>query len=69
MFGRNNNPEESRFETEQIKTDGPIPCHIITDKETGVQYLYAWGGAGGGVTPLLDENGQVVIKSRKNRSL
>ncbi|GAB3061156.1 DUF6440 family protein [Salinicoccus sesuvii] len=62
MFGRNDDSEEARFVTEQMKTDGAIPCHVITDKETGVQYLYAWGGAGGGLTPLLDENGQITVK-------
>lgn len=62
MFGKSSESKESRFESEQVKSDGAILCHVITDKETGVQYLYAWGGTAGGVTPLLDENGQVIIK-------
>lgn len=34
---------------------------ILVDTETGVNYLYVSGGSGGGVTPLLDAQGQVVI--------
>jgi hypothetical protein len=34
---------------------------IIVDKETGVNYLYVCRGYGGGLTPLLDENGKPVI--------
>lgn len=65
MFGKskdNSEVREVRFETKDMKADGPVLCYIITDKETGVQYLYTWGGNGGGVTPLLDENGNVSIK-------
>lgn len=35
---------------------------IIVDKETGVHYLLYLRGQAGGITPLLDENGEVVIK-------
>lgn len=35
---------------------------IIVDKETGVHYLIIKSGAGVGITPLLDEKGNVVIK-------
>lgn len=34
---------------------------ILVDKETGVNYLFFQAGYAGGVTPLLDENGNVVI--------
>lgn len=34
---------------------------ILLDKETGVNYLFFQAGYAGGVTPLLDENGNVVI--------
>ena len=34
---------------------------IIIDKETGVNYLYVCCGYGGGLTPLLDENGKPII--------
>ncbi|UXU59649.1 DUF6440 family protein [Staphylococcus agnetis] len=31
----------------------------LTDRETGIQYLSNRAGAGTGITPLLDENGNV----------
>ena len=34
---------------------------VIIDKETGVNYLYVCRGYGGGLTPLLDENGKPII--------
>ena len=34
---------------------------IIVDRETGVNYLYAWSGGGGGLTPLLAREGKPVI--------
>ena len=34
---------------------------ILADTETGVQYLYFGNGYGGGLTPLLDAQGQPVL--------
>ncbi len=34
---------------------------IYVDNETGVHYLFITDGYGGGLTPLLDENGRPVI--------
>ena len=34
---------------------------IYVDKETGVNYLFAQIGYGGGLTPLLDTDGKPVI--------
>ncbi len=34
---------------------------IIVDKETGVNYLIWKSGYAGGITPLLDAEGKVVI--------
>lgn len=34
---------------------------IIVDTQTGVNYLFVSEGYGGGLTPLLDENGKPVI--------
>jgi hypothetical protein len=36
-------------------------AEILVDTETGVNYLVVSTGFGGGVTPLLDSNGKVVI--------
>lgn len=34
---------------------------ILVDKETGVNYMYASSGYGGGITPLLNRDGSPVI--------
>ena len=34
---------------------------ILVDKETGVNYVYASAGYGGGITPLLNRDGTPVI--------
>ena len=35
--------------------------YILVDKQTGVNYLYAASGYGGGLTVLLDKEGKPVI--------
>ena len=35
---------------------------VITDNETGVQYLYVSRGYGGGLTVLVDETGKPLVK-------
>ncbi len=35
---------------------------IWVDKLTGVNYLYRQSGYSGGLTPLLDSEGKVVVK-------
>jgi len=34
---------------------------IIVDRVTGVNYLFATYGEAGGITPLLDKNGYVIV--------
>ena len=34
---------------------------ILVDRETGVNYLFATSGAGGGITPLLGPDGKPVV--------
>ena len=41
--------------------------YILVDKETGVNYLYASGSYGGGVTPLLNRDGTPVITPVPNK--
>lgn len=51
---------EKRFE--KLYSQGSIGgVEIWLDKFTGVQYLYLWGGSGGGATPLLGRDGRPVI--------
>lgn len=46
--------------TEQLPELGQIT--ILVDTTTGVNYIQTWVGTGGGITPLLDANGDVVIE-------
>ncbi|AJD89771.1 hypothetical protein JMA_04540 [Jeotgalibacillus malaysiensis] len=55
--------EVDRFEVKSVQD---IPSlgriTILVDRETGVHYMQTWVGTGGGVTPLLDEHGKVIIE-------
>ncbi len=44
----------------QLRDDGNRM--ILVDRETGVHYLLWKSGYGAGITPLLDEEGKVVVK-------
>lgn len=55
--------KETRFSVENMGTQDAIMANIITDKETGVQYLLAvYPSLGSGLTPLLDAEGKPLIK-------
>lgn len=50
---------DERFK--KVYTQGKMTVmEIWEDQETGIQYLYHYAGYSGGMTPLLDENGQPV---------
>ena len=56
--------KEERFEVvfrdgSQLKDAGTR--QILVDKETGVHYLVWRSGYAGGITPLLDSEGNVVV--------
>lgn len=54
--------DEKRF----IKTysQGALTgSEIWVDRETGVNYLYHFSGYSGGLTPLLDREGRLIITS------
>ena len=56
---------EERFEVvfsdgSQLKDSGMR--QILMDRETGVNYLVWKSGYAGGITPLLDSEGNVVIR-------
>ncbi len=58
MFG---NKKEKRFivkDEQGIQLGG---IQIIVDTVTGVNYLMTVGSGPSGITPLLDQNGDVVI--------
>ena len=51
---------DKRFE--KIYSQGKLSgMEIWVDTETGVNYIYSFSGYGGGITPLLDKEGKVVI--------
>lgn len=51
---------EERFE--KIYSQGKVNgTEIWVDKETGVNYLFHIAGYAGGLTPLLDKNGNPII--------
>ncbi len=59
------NDIERRFIVEKAKLEAPkfdgFSIRIITDTETGVQYLFAMSGYGGGLTALLDADGKPLV--------
>ena len=53
--------KERRFEKIYSQSTMMGNATILVDKETGVNYLYCQSGYSGGLTPLLDSEGKVVI--------
>lgn len=50
---------EKRFIRQYSQDLGGIT--IFVDRQTGVNYLYVQNGYGGGLTPLLNRDGSLVI--------
>ena len=47
---------------EKVYSQGTLDVfEIWLDKETGVNYIWHQSGNAGGLTPLLDAKGQVVV--------
>ena len=40
--------------------------YVLVDKETGINYLYASGGYGASLTPLLDKDGKPIVTPVEN---
>ena len=54
--------KEKRFVVTYSQSGFTSPSmQILVDKQTGVNYVYAAGGYGGGITPLLSPDGTPVI--------
>ena len=51
--------KDKRFE--KVYSQGMGSIEIWVDKETGVNYIYRQSGYSGGLTPLLDSEGKVVV--------
>ena len=59
MFGKEKKPRRFRIVTEECVGLGA--ARIIVDTMTGVNYLNVFGEGNSGLTPLIDENGKIVI--------
>ena len=60
--------KEKRFEIITKETMGLTrETAILRDKVTGICYLYHAAGYGGGLTPLLDKNGNPIIDTGYER--
>ena len=54
--------KEKNERFERVYTQGALTTmEIWVDKATGVNYLYRQCGNSGGLTPLLDREGKVVV--------
>lgn len=52
--------KEKRFK--KVYSQGALDgVEIWVDKETGVNYMFKISGYAGGLTPLLDANGKVIV--------
>ena len=52
--------KEKRFK--KVYSQGALDgTEIWVDKETGVNYMFKSSGYAGGLTPLLDANGKVIV--------
>lgn len=54
--------KEKRFVSEGVESSFMESTKIIIDSETGVHYLFHSSGQSGGLTPLLDSQGKIVVK-------
>lgn len=60
MFG--NKPKKpKRFKITHQESSGMSAFTVFQDTETGVNYIYSGSGYGGGLTVLLDEDGNPVV--------
>lgn len=57
--------KEKRFVIKEDQSLGLGAIQIVVDTVTGVNYLLTVGAAVSGITPLLDENGKVIIDGKK----
>lgn len=60
LFNKSDN-DEPRFAF--VKTEGDVTkgeFRIVVDRKTGIHYLWVKHGPAGGLTPLLDKNGNPI---------
>jgi len=54
--------EDERISDGRFVANRNLQGVVVTDTETGVQYLFVEYGYGGGMTVLVDENGKPLVK-------
>ena len=57
--------KDHRFVVKHNETADFCNTRILVDTQTGVNYLMTISGYGGGLTPLLDAEGKVVVDPPK----
>jgi len=56
-----------RFEIKEKQGSGlAMSTRIVVDRETGVQYLFAYQGYAGGITLLVDKDGKPLLDTTTN---
>lgn len=63
MFG-DKKVKEKRFIKKSDDSIGLISLYTVVDVETGVNYLITLSPQGIATTPLLDENGDVIVDDK-----
>ena len=58
-FGKKDSGDSRFVPTSKIPTG--TQTHVLVDTETGVNYLMVYFSSSVSVTPLLDENGNVIV--------
>lgn len=53
--------KDKRFIIKEKYGGFSIGTYVLIDRETGVNYLYANGGYGGGLTVLVDADGKPIV--------
>ena len=53
--------KDKRFIVSQQQGGFSVGAYVLVDKQTGVNYLYASSGYGGGLTVLVDAAGNPIV--------
>ncbi|WP_307480093.1 DUF6440 family protein [Cytobacillus purgationiresistens] len=55
--------KDVRFYEKHVENFSHGLITILVDVQTDVHYVHSWiTSGGGGITPLLDENGEVIVE-------
>lgn len=60
MFGNKKEKKEKRFIAKSSDTIATVTLFTVVDRETGVNYLITYCFDGVSVTPLYDEDGNIL---------